>query len=109
MFLLRTDVCFRRAVYATNHTPTGNFPLLRRWSGRVPVVDEGDLVWPVSEVGAKVDGRVPATWANTLNPGRRAFGFRRVEVVAPGARASGFGLKYLAAGKAVFSASFGMT
>jgi tRNA (guanine-N7-)-methyltransferase len=36
-------------------------------------------------------------------------GFRRVEVVAPGARASGFGLKYLAAGKAVFSASFVMT
>ena len=33
-------------------------------------------------------------------------GFRRVEVAAPGARASGFGLKYLAQGKAVFSASF---
>jgi tRNA (guanine-N(7)-)-methyltransferase len=35
-------------------------------------------------------------------------GFQRVEIVAPGARASGFGLKYLAAGKAVFSASFAM-
>jgi hypothetical protein len=33
-------------------------------------------------------------------------GFRRVEAAAPGARASGFGLKYLAQGKAVFSASF---
>src|SRR5512146_1378363 len=33
-------------------------------------------------------------------------GFRRLEVVAPGARASGFGLKYLAQGKPVFSASF---
>jgi hypothetical protein len=36
-------------------------------------------------------------------------GFRRVEVVAPGARCSGFGLKYLAQGKAVFSASFALT
>ena len=36
-------------------------------------------------------------------------GFRRVEVTAPGARASGFGLKYLAQGKAVFSASFALT
>ena len=36
-------------------------------------------------------------------------GFRRVEVVAPGVRASGFGLKYLAQGKAVFSASFALT
>jgi hypothetical protein len=36
-------------------------------------------------------------------------GFRRVEVVAPGARASGFGLKYLAQGKVVFSASFALT
>ncbi len=35
-------------------------------------------------------------------------GFRQVEVVAPGARASGFGLKYLAQGKAVFSASFAL-
>ena len=33
-------------------------------------------------------------------------GFRRVDAEAPGARASGFGLKYLAQGKAVFSASF---
>jgi len=36
-------------------------------------------------------------------------GFRQIEVVAPGARASGFGMKYLAEGKAVFSASFAMT
>jgi len=36
-------------------------------------------------------------------------GFRRVEIAAPGARASGFGLKYLAQGKAVFSASFALT
>ncbi|MGA8570624.1 MAG: hypothetical protein WB580_22760 [Candidatus Binataceae bacterium] len=35
-------------------------------------------------------------------------GFRQVEVIAPGARASGFGLKYLAQGKAVFSASFAL-
>lgn len=35
-------------------------------------------------------------------------GFRRIEIVAPGARVSGFGLKYLAAGKTVFSASFAM-
>jgi tRNA (guanine-N7-)-methyltransferase len=35
-------------------------------------------------------------------------GFCRVDVVAPGARASGFGMKYLAEGKAVFSASFAM-
>lgn len=35
-------------------------------------------------------------------------GFCRVELAAPGARASGFGLKYLAQGKAVFSASFAM-
>jgi tRNA (guanine-N7-)-methyltransferase len=35
-----------------------------------------------------------------------AAGFRRVEVMAPGARASGFGLKYLAQGKQVFSGSF---
>jgi tRNA (guanine-N7-)-methyltransferase len=35
-----------------------------------------------------------------------AAGFRRIEVVAPGARASGFGLKYLAQGKQVFAASF---
>jgi tRNA G46 methylase TrmB len=33
-------------------------------------------------------------------------GFRRIEAAAPGARASGFGMKYLAQGKAVFSASF---
>ena len=33
-------------------------------------------------------------------------GFCRVDAAAPGARASGFGLKYLAQGKAVFSASF---
>ncbi|HEY2524947.1 MAG TPA: hypothetical protein VGI29_07805 [Candidatus Binataceae bacterium] len=33
-------------------------------------------------------------------------GFRRVDAAVPGARASGFGLKYLAQGKAVFSASF---
>ncbi len=36
-------------------------------------------------------------------------GFRRIEIAAPGARASGFGLKYLAQGKAVFSASFAIT
>jgi hypothetical protein len=36
-------------------------------------------------------------------------GFRQVEIIAPGARASGFGLKYLAQGKAVFSASFALT
>ena len=35
-------------------------------------------------------------------------GFCQVEVAAPGARASGFALKYLAQGKAVFSASFAM-
>jgi len=35
-------------------------------------------------------------------------GFCQVEAAAPGARASGFGLKYLAQGKAVFSASFAM-
>jgi tRNA (guanine-N7-)-methyltransferase len=35
-------------------------------------------------------------------------GFRQVEVIAPGARASGFGLKYLGQGKAVFSASFAL-
>lgn len=33
-------------------------------------------------------------------------GFRRVVAAAPGARASGFGRKYLAQGKMVFSASF---
>jgi tRNA (guanine-N7-)-methyltransferase len=33
-------------------------------------------------------------------------GFRRIQAAAPGARASGFGMKYLAQGKAVFSASF---
>jgi tRNA (guanine-N7-)-methyltransferase len=38
-----------------------------------------------------------------------AAGFRRLEVTAPGARASGFGLKYLAQGKTVFSASFAIT
>lgn len=36
-------------------------------------------------------------------------GFRRVEVPAPGACSSGFGLKYLAQGKAVFAASFALT
>jgi tRNA (guanine-N7-)-methyltransferase len=36
-------------------------------------------------------------------------GFRRIEIAAPGARASGFGLKYLAQGKAVYSASFAIT
>jgi tRNA (guanine-N7-)-methyltransferase len=35
-------------------------------------------------------------------------GFRRVEIMAPGARASGFGRRYLAQGKPVFSASFAM-
>ena len=38
-----------------------------------------------------------------------AAGFRRVGVLAPGARASGFGLKYLAQGKPVFSGSFAIT
>jgi len=33
-------------------------------------------------------------------------GFRRVDAATPGARASGFGLKYLAQGKGVFSGSF---
>ena len=36
-------------------------------------------------------------------------GFSRIECPAPGARASGFGLKYLAQGKPVFSASFAIT
>ena len=35
-------------------------------------------------------------------------GFRQVEVIAPGACASGFGLKYLAQGKPVFYASFAL-
>jgi tRNA (guanine-N7-)-methyltransferase len=35
-------------------------------------------------------------------------GFRRVEVPAPGASLSGFGIKYLAQGKRVFSASFAL-
>jgi len=36
-------------------------------------------------------------------------GFHRIEIAAPGARASGFGQKYLAQGKVVFSASFAIT
>lgn len=35
-------------------------------------------------------------------------GFRRIEVPAPGARLSGFGLKYLAQGKPVFAGSFAL-
>jgi hypothetical protein len=40
VFLLGTCVCFRWAIYETNRPPTGNSPLLKRLSGKVPVVDE---------------------------------------------------------------------
>ena len=44
------------------------------------MVDERYLRRPISEVGAKVESRVPTTGTNTFNPGWREFGFLRVEV-----------------------------
>ena len=81
VFLPGIVVYSRQVAYVWKRTPTGSLMRQRSLNGKeVPALDEHHLVWLVSEVGAKVDSRVPATGTNTLDPGRWEFGFRWIEV-----------------------------
>jgi len=68
----------------------------------------GNLVRTLAPRGLVCAASDVADWAHEIFATLEAGGFERIGQEAPGAYRTGFGLKYLAGGKKVYSATFGL-